>query len=592
MSKLFFGSHTRGFTIVELLVVIVIIGILATLGVVAYNGITSSARDNAVLSDLDGVESEIVRYSTDNNGEYGSAVEWYSGESANNNINFALSMGTILDVTASENAYCIRAYNPAGRTYTSLSNAAVRESDSGACDDLPASDIAVAVDTGTGGNTVKQLGSTNNNTTCAVTVAGAAYCWGIGTSGQLGDGASSSSSVPVAVSTAGVLSGKSLKQLTMMSNSVCGLATDGAAYCWGVGTAGQLGNSVSSNSPVPVAVSTSGVLSGKAITKITSGNGSICVIASDSKGYCWGTGSFGRLGNNSTSDSSIPVAVSTAGVLSGKTLKQIVVGSGMACAIASDSKVYCWGYNASGQLGNNSTTDSSVPVAVSTSGVLSGKSLKQIALVSGGSAVCALDTNGVVYCWGSGGLGMLGNNSTSNSSVPVAVSTAGVLSGKVVKEMFTNEGSYICVLDTDNNLYCWGYNANGQLGNNSTTNSSVPVAVSTAGVLSGKTVKEVRLGGAQACVIASDDLPYCWGLGTSGQLGNGAFSSSSIPVAVSTAGSLSGKTVNELMMKSEVACVVASDNNTYCWGWGSGGQIGNGSTSSISQPSAALNIGL
>jgi prepilin-type N-terminal cleavage/methylation domain-containing protein len=591
MRKIFSGSLVRGFTIVELLIVIAVVGILAALSIVAYTGITNSARDNSVLSDLDGIETEVARYSTNNDGQYGTAIEWYSGGAPNVNIDFDPSAGTIIDITASTDAYCIRAYNPEAKTYTNLFNAAVKESDDGDCDDLFPSSAAIAANAGVGGDIVKLVNGSNNNTICALIAQGAAYCWGSGNSGQLGNGASGHSSVAVAVSTAGVLSGKYLKQITMLSNTVCGLASDGAAYCWGIGTSGQLGNNALLNSTVPVAVDTTGVLSGKTITELGAGNGSICAIASDLNGYCWGTGSFGRLGNNSTANSSVPVAVSTAGVLSGKTLKQIVGGSGLACAIASDNKAYCWGYNANGQLGNNSTTDSSVPVAVSTAGVLSGKTLKQIEMVSGGSAVCALDIDGAVYCWGSGGLGMLGNNSTSNSSVPVAVSTAGVLSGKAVEELFTGEGSHICALTTDKNVYCWGYNANGQLGNNSTTNSSVPVAVSTAGVLSGKTIKKMQLGGASACVIASDDLPYCWGLGTSGQLGNGASSSSSVPVAVLTSGVLSGKTAKNIMVKSDMACVVASDDKAYCWGWGTNGQIGNGSTSNISQPSAVLNIG-
>ncbi|MFZ1243394.1 MAG: hypothetical protein WAQ22_04625 [Candidatus Saccharimonas sp.] len=149
------------------------------------------------------------------------------------------------------------------------------------------------------------------------------------------------------------------------------------------------------------------------------GGSDTCAIASDNQVYCWGRNYDGRLGNNSTTDSSVPVAVTTSGALSGKTIRQVAAGNAHTCALASDNQVYCWGYNSNGQLGNNSTTMSLVPVAVTTSGVLSGKTIRQV--TAGGAHTCALASDNQVYCWGYNYYGQLGNNSTANSSVPVAV---------------------------------------------------------------------------------------------------------------------------------------------------------------------------
>ena len=154
--------------------------------------------------------------------------------------------------------------------------------------------------------------------------------------------------------------------------------------------------------------------------QIGSGEGSrACAISLSNRAYCWGSGSSGQLGNNSTTNSSIPVAVNTTGVLAGKTIKQISAGSLYTCAIASDNKAYCWGRGDLGQLGNNSTTNSSIPVAVNTTGVLAGKTIKQIS--AGTSHTCAIASDDKAYCWGSGSFGALGNNSAANSSVPVRV---------------------------------------------------------------------------------------------------------------------------------------------------------------------------
>ena len=144
----------------------------------------------------------------------------------------------------------------------------------------------------------------------------------------------------------------------------CAIASDNKAYCWGNGSGGRLGNSSTASSSVPVAVNTTGVLAGKTIKQISAGSSHTCAIASDDKAYCWGMGTFGALGNSSTTNSSVPVAVNTTGVLAGKTIKQISASNLHTCAIASDDKAYCWGYNNEAQLGNNSNINSSVPVRV------------------------------------------------------------------------------------------------------------------------------------------------------------------------------------------------------------------------------------
>src|SRR6202023_1021133 len=129
-------------------------------------------------------------------------------------------------------------------------------------------------------------------------------------------------------------------------------------------------------------------------------------------------------GNNSTTTPSlVPVAVTPTGELSGVTLTQLSAGNAFACALGSTGVAYCWGYNASGQLGNSSTVSSSVPVAVTTTGVLAGATLTQV--TPGASFACALGSTGAAYCWGSNTSGQLGNNSTTQSTVPAAVAPQG-----------------------------------------------------------------------------------------------------------------------------------------------------------------------
>ena len=374
--------------------------------------------------------------------------------------------------------------------------------------------------------------SAGHRHTCAIASDNKAYCWGQNTYGQLGNGTTSNSSTPVAVSTSGVLAGKTIKQISSSGYHSCAIASDDKVYCWGFNNRGQLGDGTTTNSNVPVAVNTSGALAGKIISQLSANGYHTCAIDSDGKAYCWGLGLSGQLGQGTATDSSVPVAVNTSGVLAGKTIKQLSAKDYHTCAVASDDKAYCWGFNNVGQLGNNTTTNSSVPVAVNTSGVLAGKTIKQIS--ANDYHTCAVDSDGKAYCWGRNDYGQLGTGTTTNSSVPVAasVSTSGVLAGKTIKQVFA-DGYRTCVIASDDKAYCWGHNNYGQLGNGTTTDSSVPVAVDTSGALAGKTIEQYSSGLFHACVIASDSKAYCWAYNNVGQLGNGTTTNSSVPVVVS-----------------------------------------------------------
>jgi alpha-tubulin suppressor-like RCC1 family protein len=375
--------------------------------------------------------------------------------------------------------------------------------------------------------------SAGGDSACAIE-GGMAYCWGWNQNGQLGDGTTADSAVPVAVDASGVLAGKTLTQISTGAGAACALDSDGAAYCWGANGAGQLGDGTTADSAVPVAVDASGVLAGKTLTQISTSGGVTCAIATTGAAYCWGSNTYyGELGDGSTSvSSSVPVAVDTSGALANKTLVQISVGEFAACALDAGGRAYCWGGNSFGELGDGSVSDSSsVPVAVGTGGVLAGKRLTQIT-ATGQYHVCALDTAGAVYCWGSDGFGQLGDGSGGsgiNSSVPVAVDTGGVLAGKTITRI-TGGAPYTCALDSAGTSYCWGWNIYGPLGDGTTTSSSVPVAVDASGVLAGKALTQITAGWYHTCALDTAGAAYCWGDGQYGDLGNDATAESNVPV--------------------------------------------------------------
>jgi alpha-tubulin suppressor-like RCC1 family protein len=217
----------------------------------------------------------------------------------------------------------------------------------------------------------------------------------------------------------------------------CALTGDGAVVCWGNGEYGTLGNGATTNSNAPVEVS--GLASG--VSAIDSGFYHACALTSDGRVTCWGNNERGQLGDGTTSNSSIPVEVD--GLAGGVTA--IAAGGGHTCAIGSDEGVKCWGNNEAGQLGDGTTTDSGVPVDVAD--LASGVS----AIAAGAAHTCALTSFGGVMCWGADQLGQLGNGTDPGGFVPVNVSGLG--SGV---SAIAAGGVHSCALTNSRDVKCWG----------------------------------------------------------------------------------------------------------------------------------------
>ncbi|MEA9356073.1 hypothetical protein SHI21_07670 [Bacteriovorax sp. PP10] len=416
---------------------------------------------------------------------------------------------------------------------------------------------------------------------CTIPGDGIPACWGSNYYGQIGNGerGDDAALVPTSPDFTGVLSGKTVKEIVIGNSSTCVIASDDQVYCWGENGYGQLGNGSTTDSNTPVAVSTAGVLNGKTIKTLKSAADTTCVIASDDKLYCWGYGRFGALANGSTANSTIPIAVA-GGALGAKTIKKLDMSGNTTCVIASDDKMYCWGYGVYGTLGNGASSNSSSTVAVDFTGVLSGKIITQVHMA--GLFTCVLADDARVYCWGYDGDGALGNGSTSDTNVPVAVNTAGVLSGKSITKI-AGTNSLMCALTSDNQVACWGYGYRGGLGNGSMAgNSSLPVSIDTSGDINGKTITNLTSSKDNICALTSDGLAYCWGEGFFGNKISG--NKVSVPTSPDMTGALSGKTILELGPGAYASCALASDHQIYCWGDGGGGELGNGTDTFTNYP--------
>jgi alpha-tubulin suppressor-like RCC1 family protein len=275
-----------------------------------------------------------------------------------------------------------------------------------------------------------------------------------------------------------------------------------------------------------------------------------CVRKADATLWCWGANDSGQLGNNTTQASAVPVQVTALGNQVG----QVSVGDLYTCAVKFDQTLWCWGNNVAGQLGDGLTDDSLVPVPITAAG-------NDVVEVSAGDFLtCVRKGNGTVWCWGAG---FLGDGTIDQRSTPGQVTAL----GNNVAQISTG-GSAACARKTDGSVWCWGSNQFGIIGDGSTTDRLTPVQVTGLGL----TVAEVSVGDVFACARTIDGNVSCWGTNDHGQLGDGSTADHLTPAVVVGL----GKAAVQISANGGHACAVRVDNQLACWGSNFDGEVGDG----------------
>ena len=354
-----------------------------------------------------------------------------------------------------------------------------------------------------------------------------------------------------------------------------------ALVAWGDNSTGELGNGTTSNADTPMTVS---LPAGVVPDAVAGGGGGLdgipaeyagYAIGSDKKLYAWGDNSTGQLGDGSTTPTSSDTPVVVA-LPSGVTPVAISAAQGAAYAIGSDGNLYAWGDGGLDKLGDGSMTSTDTPVLVS---LPTGVTAKAVA--AGYESAYAVGSDGNLYAWGDNVYGELGNGNTNDSDTPVVVS----LPAGVKPLTIAGGGGVGYAIGSDSNLYSWGLNTGDELGDGSSSGpqscmgnscSDTPVLVS---LPAGVTAKAITGGGGFAHAIGSDGNLYGWGSGSGGQLG--VTDTTPTPLLVTLA---PGVTPTAISDNLQTGYAIGSDGNVYAWGYGADGERGNGSTASGSPP--------
>jgi alpha-tubulin suppressor-like RCC1 family protein len=288
-----------------------------------------------------------------------------------------------------------------------------------------------------------------------------------------------------------------------------------------------------------------------------------CAVTEAGRVYCWGLNEVGQLGDGTTGSAPLPVSLSGA-LPAFRSVKASYAGS---CALSTAGQAFCWGSNERGSLGLGGVASS--PFASPVGGALRFQTISV-----GGLHACGLTADGSAYCWGFNRFGQLGTGTTTDTPQPVAVSGGNRFRSLSAGYLHT------CAVDTQDRPHCWGLNDFGQLGIGSQVDRNVPTPVGNLGA-----VRQVSAGGLHTCALsAAGSQLLCWGYNGFGQLGLGDAVDRAAPAAVA------GVQLNQVSAGGMHSCGVAGDGRALCWGYNRSGAVGDGGFSDRAVPTPVADL--
>lgn len=377
-------------------------------------------------------------------------------------------------------------------------------------------------------------------------------------------------------------------KLTATGGSICGLTQENQLWCWGSNSENQLGiasinysilprhlNSISELEPTPDFID------------VSMGNLHTCAISDDNKGWCWGKGEYGQLANGESGDAGIqseyPSQISAPANL-GRDLSLTQISSGVfhSCGLDDENKIWCWGDNEYGQLGTRNNELANLPTKIDHDPLELGNELNFTAVSSGNYHSCGLDTENKIWCWGYNQSGQLGISNNDDTNQPTKINHDPQNTGNEIEFIYLNASrNHSCAIDFFNKAWCWGLNNSYQLGiSEDLDESNLPIKIDHLpdGFQDEVSFQLIHSSYTNSCGIDLENRLWCWGKDENGKLGNGEISITRKLTQVENQ-PLGPEQIPlrfiDVKQGYNFSCAISTHNEVWCWGFDGQGQLGN-----------------
>ena len=369
--------------------------------------------------------------------------------------------------------------------------------------------------------------------TAVVTEKGEIYTWGLNTDGQLGDGTIFDRSNPVNITSQFSLNeDEKIEMVSLGFRHSGALTSDGRVFVWGDNTYGQVGDGTYPDKAIPVDITSEFALhENEMITSISFGNDYASAYTSEFRVFTWGNNDFGKLGNGTTESGRKPSDITSFFTLhEEETIQSVKLGAQFGSAITSEHRVFMWGMNSSGQLGDGTQTHRYTPVDITPQFNLhQGETIAY--LVPGGASTMATTSEGRIFSWGSNSDGRIGDGTEIDRHTPVDITSQFNLVEEETIISITYGTWVTAVVSSTGRVFIWGNNGCGQLANNSTSGIYyLPQDQTSRFVLDeGEIISQVDFRGSHASALTSNARLFIWGCNSTGQLGDGTNDDNATP---------------------------------------------------------------
>ena len=309
-------------------------------------------------------------------------------------------------------------------------------------------------------------------------------------------------------------------------------------------------------------------------------------LSANGRVFLWGNNNKGQLGDGTTVRTLTPIEITQQFSLAeDDIIKSVSLGDMHSAALSSKGRLFTWGWNFYGRLGDGTTTNRFVPTEITSLFSLNNEEIIT-KVVLGVSSSAAITSEGRIFTWGENASGQLGDGTISNKSTPVDITEKFTLDEDEKVVDVSLGYVHMGALTSKGRLFTWGNNTYGQLGNGTNNLQINPTEITSyLNLNSSETLISVRLGGYHTMVVTSDDRVFTWGNNTKGQLGNETFTNTNSPVDITDKFILG---LNEHIVLSSsgyrYSIAVTSEGRVFSWGENLNGQLGDGLNANLSSP--------